>query len=177
MSLVTLNPRDIPVSKTIQKVLEDSGKVVASNNSSDGEHEEADGSPNDSGNFDSPHADVLHTETKGVDVGDGDGNGGKDENELDEFAESIGGGAVTLERLIHESTNSSSIESRLESITSRDASRQCGTQCHDEDLARNEREIGPAEEAHSAGIFSHIDRVIGREWTPGNSITETRCHE
>ena len=151
--------------------------MITSNNSSDGEHEEADRSPNNSGDFDSPHADVLHTETERVDVGDGDGKGGKDENELDEFTEPIGGGAVTLERLIHESTNSSGIESSLESRVTRDGGRQCGTQGHDEDLARNQREIGPAEEAQGAGIFSHIDRVIGREWTPCDSITETRCHK
>src|SRR5579871_3279171 len=78
---------------------------------SDGRNREDDKSnrrPDESWNFNSPHPNVLHTKRRGISTWNNERDGGKDENKLDEFPETVGCSPVAFEGLVHESSDTGS---------------------------------------------------------------------
>jgi len=163
----------VPVGQTVQEVLKDSGKMVTSGNSCNRENNESESCPDDSRSLQSPATEVLHAETTRVQVGDCDSNRGKDEDELDKLAESVDGRVVADESLVHKSTCAGGVEGFRETLVGGDSSSECCTEPHDEDLARDERDVSPGEEAAGSHIFFHVDRVISGEGTPSDGVSKT----
>jgi len=147
--------------------------MFTSSNGRDSKDDETNCCPDKSRDFDGPQADVLHTETHGVHVGDGDGNGRKDENKLYEFTESVDACTMALECFVHETSCTGSIKCSLPISVAGNASHESRAEPHDEDLGADQTDVGPVKQSRDRHIFFHVDGVIGREGTPGDGITQT----
>lgn len=150
----------IPICETIQEVRKNGCEMFTSRDGGNGENNEADSSPDKPRDFDGPHADILHAETHGVQVGDGDGNGRQDEDELHEFTKSVDRSTVTLECFIHETSSTGSIESCLPGIVASNTSHESSAEPHNEDLGGDQTDVGPVEQSPERHIFFHVDGVI-----------------
>lgn len=151
--------------------------MISTGDTGNGENNEAESGPDEPRNLDAPWADVLHAESKRVDIGNRDGDGAEDEDELNELSKSVDGRVVSGERSIHETAGASSIESISERGISGDCGREGGTKGHDEDLSGDQRKVSPAEQHNGASVVLHVDRIVSAEGAPCNGVAETRCHE
>src|SRR5271154_363616 len=95
-------PEDkIPVRKTVEEIFQDTGKMFPSNNRRNSKYNEADSSPNDPGDLNSPHPHILHTQSHRINVRDGNRHSRQHQHQLHKLPEAINTGSISLESLVH----------------------------------------------------------------------------